>query len=308
MLKLKFGEITEDNMNRPMNSKDFNKALLSYGIEVVEQKQDVSFCDIHQPLESGPIIAWDRRSTSLLTPRAREKGENNNNVIGFCIPTLALEPEKSIALKVYDYGEEGYLGSKKPIEVISPFIWWHLICKPWTKKIERRPLPEKDLRASFLGSTYYRNVPWTSNHRYQLMKAWPHKGTYAVFNGQVKNKRGFNQEQHYSIVARSKIVVCPFGISEYCIRDYEAILSGAILVKPEQSKISIYQNPWEMGTTVYCEQDWSDLDEALEVADELFIERAELREHNRLSMIATGRNVSIFAKLFSEAIHRILNP
>lgn len=306
MLKLKFGPFAESYMNDPMNSKDFNQALQQFGINVVKEGHNVSFCEIHRPLEQGPVIAWDRRATSLLTPQARERGEEDDNVIGYCIPSLALEPEKSIALENYDYGEQGYLKSKKPVEVISPFIWWHLLCKPWTKDIKREPDKNRDIRASFLGTTYYPTVPWTSRHRFQMVKAWPHKGTYAVFNGQVENNRAFDQEQHYSIMQRSRIVVSPFGISEYCIRDYEAILSGSILVKPEQSRINIYENPWEMGTTVYCRRDWSDLDDALEAAEELFIETTELREENRRNLFATGRNISRFALLFSVAIHNIM--
>lgn len=68
------------------------------------------------------------------------------------------------------------------------------------------------------------------------------------------------------------------------------------------------ENPWERGTTVYCKRDWSDLNEALDKAEELFHETTELREHHRNEIIKAGKDISWFAQLFSEAIHRIVNP
>jgi len=79
------------------------------------------------------------------------------------------------------------------------------------------------------------------------------------------------------------------------------------MVKPEQSRMSIYENPWERGTTIYCKRNWSNLDEALGWAEELFHETKELREHNRNEIITAGKDMTLFARLFCESILRIVN-
>ena len=144
MIKLKFGPFSELNWNIPMNTPPFNKALLHHGIEVVKSGQDVSFCDIHTKLEDGPVIAFDRRDTSALTPEAIKRGEENQNVIGYAIPCLALETEKSTAGHAYDYKGNWPPRTDKPIKPVTTMLWNRLGI-PWTKNL---PTPEKDIKAS----------------------------------------------------------------------------------------------------------------------------------------------------------------
>ncbi len=58
----------------------------------------------------------------------------------------------------------------------------------------------------------------------------------------------------------SKIAFSPFGWGEVCFRDYEAVASGALLVKPSMSHIQTSPNIYVEGKTyVACEWDLSDL-------------------------------------------------
>lgn len=66
-------------------------------------------------------------------------------------------------------------------------------------------------------------------------------------------------------LSRSKICFSPFGYGEVCLRDYEAIACGALLVKPDMSHVETYPNvyvPYE--TYVPVKWDFSDLAEKVD--------------------------------------------
>jgi len=69
--------------------------------------------------------------------------------------------------------------------------------------------------------------------------------------------------QYMQELESSKICFSPFGFGEVCWRDYEAILSGALLIKPELSHVEtlpdIFFRPYE--SYVPVRWDYSDLEE-----------------------------------------------
>jgi len=86
------------------------------------------------------------------------------------------------------------------------------------------------------------------------------------------------QKQYYRELKESKIVLSPFGWGEVCFRDFEAILSGALLFKPSMSHMITWPNvyiPHE--TYIPLKWDGSDLLEQTEryLDDE--------RERNRIA-------------------------
>ena len=50
------------------------------------------------------------------------------------------------------------------------------------------------------------------------------------------------QKQYYRELTDSKIVLSPFGWGEVCFRDFEAILSGALMFKPDMSHLLTWPN------------------------------------------------------------------
>lgn len=73
------------------------------------------------------------------------------------------------------------------------------------------------------------------------------------------------QKQYYRELLDSKIVLSPFGWGEVCFRDFEAILAGALLFKPDMSHMITWPNvyiPYE--TYVPLKWDGSDLQEQTE--------------------------------------------
>lgn len=68
-------------------------------------------------------------------------------------------------------------------------------------------------------------------------------------------------DEYIGEIARSKLCFSPFGYGEVCWRDFEAILAGALLIKPSMSHIVTHPNiyvPYE--TYVPVRWDFSDLE------------------------------------------------
>jgi len=58
-----------------------------------------------------------------------------------------------------------------------------------------------------------------------------------------------DQRQYNHEVQNSKIVLSPFGWGELCFRDYEAVQSGALLVKPDMSHLETWPDIFKAGET-----------------------------------------------------------
>jgi hypothetical protein len=80
-------------------------------------------------------------------------------------------------------------------------------------------------------------------------------------NGFGKNERPLfltgmvSQPRYYAELENSKIVLSPFGWGEVCFRDFEAVLAGALLFKPDMSHVKTWPDiyiPYE----TYIPLDW----------------------------------------------------
>jgi hypothetical protein len=88
------------------------------------------------------------------------------------------------------------------------------------------------------------------------------------------------QGKYYRELANSKIVLSPFGWGEVCFRDFEAILAGALLFKPDMSHLVTWPNvylPYE--TYVPLKWDGSDLLEKAEQYTDNEKERNRIAEN-----------------------------
>ncbi len=68
-------------------------------------------------------------------------------------------------------------------------------------------------------------------------------GNPLFLTGEVSQNR-FNRE-----TAHSKIVLSPFGWGELCLRDFEAIRAGALLLKPDMSHLETWPDVFKPGLT-----------------------------------------------------------
>jgi len=300
MLKLRFGRFVESNWNHPMNKASFNNAVREFGIEIVTEGEHILFEDTNclkgdRPPDR-PTIAWERLDTSRITPGSMFL-DNDPNIIGFCVPFLALQPELSIAKEVYNNGQEYPLPSKN-IGVITTMLW-NRMERDWASRLE---IPKtKRIRASFCGTVFYPGVPFTTHHRLRLKNEWPVDKTFAIWNGV---RHYFHVERDlFKFIQESKVVVSPWGVCEISIRDYETVTGLAMMVKPRQSKMQVNCNPWHEENTVYCEPDFSDLEEAIAKAESLW--NKDKMWSLAHVMVEEGTSIEKFAKHFATAIHHV---
>lgn len=99
-------------------------------------------------------------------------------------------------------------------------------------------------------------TPWYSRMRSEAAAAVARLDGVSVTTGLI-GRRGFMRE-----LSRSKMCFSPFGYGEICIRDFEAVAAGAVLLKPDMGHLRAEPDifvPWE--TYVPLRWDFSDLEE-----------------------------------------------
>jgi hypothetical protein len=111
--------------------------------------------------------------------------------------------------------------------------------------------------------------------------------------------------EYQAELRRSRICVSPFGHGEVCFRDFEAILHGCLLIKPDMSHIETQPDvyiPWE--TYVPVQWDFSDLADAC---------RFYLQDDRERSRIATRAFAvlhefyknQVFVDIFANLLERL---
>ena len=114
-----------------------------------------------------------------------------------------------------------------------------------------------------------------------------------------------SQEKYYDEMLRSRICVSPFGFGEICWRDFEAILCGCLLVKPDMGHVRTQANVYIRDVTyVPVRWDYADLEEvcAAYLADETAMVRVtEAARRTLLDSIEP----SWFGDRFGELLERL---
>eukprot|EP00873_Tetraselmis_striata_P014984 jgi/Tetstr1/435248/TSEL_024167.t1 len=67
-------------------------------------------------------------------------------------------------------------------------------------------------------------------------------------------------ETYVSLLRHSKFFVSPFGIGEFSGKDYEALLAGAVLVKPKADHLTAYPNIYDSKYSIATTINFSDLE------------------------------------------------
>jgi len=145
---------------------------------------------------------------------------------------------------------------------------------------ENRPID-----ISFVGSANY-GIEAISRHR-QLAAKTVSELSSSGFNVHVVCTRSRNNQtavkyklkEFYSILAKSKIALSPWGLGEVCIRDFETMLSGALMIKPDMSHLVTNPPFYRAGETyIPCRTDFSDLPDLVEKIIENWSQYDDIRQ------------------------------
>lgn len=114
---------------------------------------------------------------------------------------------------------------------------------------------------------------WDSSFRGDIKKgdenySWQRNRVISLFNlnNDLKLKTGeiISKNKYLKELRESKTCVSPFGHGEICYRDFEAIINGCVLIKPDMSHIKTWPDLYKKNETyVSVKWDLSDLEDKL---------------------------------------------
>jgi hypothetical protein len=113
------------------------------------------------------------------------------------------------------------------------------------------------------------------------------------------SQREYNRE-----VASSKIVLSPFGWGELCLRDFEAVLGGALLLKPDMSHLETWPDVFVPGES-YAPFSW-DGEDLIEVAERYLADEAARKRIARQAFESYKNQLDSLAERFEAIIAEIV--
>ncbi len=146
-----------------------------------------------------------------------------------------------------------------------------------------------------------KGTPWYSAMRQSAIKSC--HAADSIITDEFTGLKKYARE-----LRSSRICFSPFGYGEICWRDYEAIFSGALLIKPDSSHVETYPDVFkDKKTYVACKWDFSDLDEKIDYYLSHEDERLDIvnNAYKLLHRYINGTEfIELFAGLFGRTVKK----
>jgi len=138
------------------------------------------------------------------------------------------------------------------IRVGYGFGAWETITGPAEAKFSFETPRLTDIH--FVGTAGYRGSEIGVHRQAALRAAKTWRG-----NSVAESGRPWPLHRFHRSILHSKAVLCPWGWGESSHRDYEAMLLGAVMIKPDTDYVETWPNIYQAGKTyVVCKPDFSD--------------------------------------------------
>lgn len=171
---------------------------------------------------------------------------------------------------LYDYNRE-----RTPEGIPDPILSKDDLGKVWTlyphiSRFEhmvrdgRRDFLSRDLDIAYFGTNKY-EIELITQHRNSAVEAVRRLGcrNYSIATSETRISR----REFGSLLERTKTFLSPYGYGEWSHKDYQAIISGCLLIKPQCDFFESYPNIYRDGETcIQCKADFSDLESKLAFA------------------------------------------
>jgi hypothetical protein len=100
------------------------------------------------------------------------------------------------------------------------------------------------------------------NDWYGMMRESSNRAAKQIENANVILGASVKHKQYLDEMSNSKMCFSPFGFGEVCWRDYEAVMCGALLIKPDMSHVETFPNIFQpFQSYIPIKWDFSDLTE-----------------------------------------------
>jgi len=132
--------------------------------------------------------------------------------------------------------------------------------------INQRPnfSSDRPVDINFYGTTKYgRHSQAITDHRKGCMEQIKKLKRCKI---DIKETRAAGKRRYATSLLNSKIGISPWGLGEKCYRDFEAIYSGCILIKPDTSFVLDWMDTYNLKNKLYvpCATNFSDLQEKVD--------------------------------------------
>jgi hypothetical protein len=121
---------------------------------------------------------------------------------------------------------------------------------------------ERPVEAFFAGTVEY-GVAEIQAHRQAACDA-----VKAIPGGMASAGRNIPAANYTNLVRYSRCVVSPWGYGEVCYRDYEALLAGCDLIKPNSPWVETADRVFDSMGVLWCNHDFSDLAQVVATSQE----------------------------------------
>ena len=283
---------------------------------------DVTFADTNHgpPSAGGPVVLFDRSDGAFLWWRFQPEGRIVRELLESPDTLGLIKISRYRSRAEYNVGRTdvsghaerirvarggGELeGARVPVEPISDqaFSRLHLgagfwafdQCEPLAQQPGRDGCRPIDVFCAV--SVNYRcpTISWHRQTALDCLNALPN------LKKMLARGRVIGEHEYRELIRQTRICVSPWGWGETCIRDYEALLAGCVLIKPRTDFIDSAL-PLDERHYVACKPDFSDLDLRIqEVLDQWphYVARAEaLREY-----VLRARNPEAIADQYAAAL------
>ena len=277
---------------------DLSDLLKDLGVELLNEPAEpvdlriVHSSIYHQQKEAkggeepypGPLVIWERVDQETVNARNRNLIKLPH-VVGWLKDHDIRDKALNNAPHVYGYWHYGLVAhdpqrypAKIPDVILTPEDLSKITCLNNLAGYRTRfasyramdPLPQKarDIDVCFAGTVAYREMMRGSggmSHEilYRHRAACSHAmGRLVKHKTLLATNHILSDEEYRDVLSRSKIVVSPYGYSMSSWKDWEAIYSGAILIKPDSHQQvnylpDLFEDP---SRYVICEPNFEDLE------------------------------------------------
>lgn len=158
------------------------------------------------------------------------------------------------------------------------FRGWEGVTRQWQERKGRvKPNEVRDWDLAFMGRTSHSDSKSIQSHRVDMVcTLLPH------YHKRILTDRLWAYGDYCNNLLKSKICLSPWGCSELCGRDAEAMFAGCVLIKPLSDHV-ITQFPYFISgqTYVSVKLDWSDLIEKIDDVLANWDDYYEMRRSNQ---------------------------
>lgn len=310
---------------QPLMNPSMQHLLLERGIKFVEKNYDFVLWHTDKPPmpfdSTIPTLIVERIASARIGKR---KLLQASNVIGFAKSAhyrdLSLD---DIPRRVASYHNEligETMGTERELPLRKSsvltddakkkiFLWYSFASydtmKIFAKNGESTITRSRPIDISFHGTTTYGQKAVTA-HRCACIKELAKLKNCKTSYSDNRTLRG----QHYiDSLLNTKIAISPWGLGEKCYRDYEAIFSGALVIKPNTDFVVSWPDIYQSGKYyISCKIDFSDLQEKVDYIRTHWGELTEMRINARKCLLQHRNPIEIaryLANLFKGCAQKL---